>query len=147
MYRPVKAQLFLAGTRALALLIDWQNTDGLAGTEFSGGWLTGPLLSMADFALIALGLAVVLAFVFPRVAAVLGLVSSGLCLPYYLFTIAPDPFARAFARGHEFSVPPAPGVHLYRWPTAGTLIAAVTIGVCVRVLLANKPAQVTAATS
>jgi len=30
-----------------------RNTNGLEGTEFTGGWLTGPLLSMIDPALFA----------------------------------------------------------------------------------------------
>src|SRR5262249_34994005 len=37
-------------------------TNGLAGTEFSGAWLTGPLLSMAYHSMILFVLALVLTF-------------------------------------------------------------------------------------
>lgn len=69
---------------------------------------------------------------FPRIAAAIGLASSLLCLPLYLFFIAPVPFAQVLARGHEFKVQPVPGFHWRTWPVTGLLALAVTVYICVR---------------
>ena len=74
----------------------------------------------------------VLTFGFPRVAAAIGLASSMLCLPLYLFFIAPVPFAQVFARGHEFKDQPTPGFHWHMWPVIGLLALAVTLYSCIR---------------
>jgi hypothetical protein len=46
--KPDIQQVFQAGGCLLCVFLALRNTDGLEGTEFSGGWLTGPLLSMED---------------------------------------------------------------------------------------------------
>jgi hypothetical protein len=109
--RPDSEQDFQAGGFLLCVFLAVEITSGLDGTEFSGGWLTGPLLSMAEIGILLFILALVLAFVFPRVAAAIGLASSLLCLPLYCFFIAPVPVAQVFAHGHEFHIQPAPGFH------------------------------------
>jgi len=116
----------------VCVFVALQNTDGLEGTEFSGGWLTGPLLSMADIGTLLFVLALLVTFLYPRVGAAIGLASSLLCLPLYLFFVAPVPFARIFASGHEFSVQPSAGFHWNRWAIAGVLTVAVTTYVCIR---------------
>lgn len=98
MKKPNIQQVCQAGSFLLCVFLALQITSGLEGTEFSGGWLTGPLLSMQDIGAALFIVAVVLTFVFPRVAAAIGLASSVLCLPLYLFFIAPVPFAQIFAR-------------------------------------------------
>jgi hypothetical protein len=85
--------------RSLCVLLALQITGGHDGAEFSGVWLTGPLLSMEDIGSSLFIIAVVPTFVFPRVAAVIGLASSVFCLPLYLCLVAPVPFAQIFARG------------------------------------------------
>lgn len=122
---------------ALALRI----TSGVDGTEFSGGWLTGPLLSMTEIGIDLFVVALVLTILIPRVAAVIGLLSSALCLPLYCFFIAPVPFAQVFAPGHEFKVQPAAGIHWHPWPVAASLVAIITVYVCSRRLAVRGAAQ------
>jgi hypothetical protein len=109
--KPDILQVCQAGSFLLCACLAWQVTSGYEGTEFSGGWLTGPLLSMEEIGTVLFILAIVLTFVFPRVAAAIGLAASVLCLPLYFFFIAPVPFAQVFACGHEFKVEPVPGFH------------------------------------
>jgi hypothetical protein len=132
-------QVFQAGSFLLCIFLALRITEGLDGTEFSGGWLTGPLLSMAALGTVLFILALVLTFLFPRVAALLGLGSSLLCLPLYCFFLAPVPFNRVFGRGHEFKVQPAPGFHLHVWPLTALLASVVAVYVCVRRLVGNSP--------
>jgi hypothetical protein len=121
--------------RSLCALLALQITGGHDGTEFSGVWLTGALLSMEDIGSSLFIIAVVLTFVFLRVAAVIGLASSVFCLPLYLCLVAPVPFAQIFARGHEFKIQSAPGFRWHRWPVTGALVLAVTLYVCIRRLV------------
>jgi hypothetical protein len=130
--RPDFQQVTQAVSFLICVFLALQITSGLEGTEFSGGWLTGPLLSMEDTGAALFIVAVVLTFVFSRVAAGIGIASSVLCLPLYLFSIAPVPFAQIFARGHEFKTHPIPGFHWHMWPVTGLLALAVTVYVCIR---------------
>ena len=142
MKKPDIRQAYQAGSYLICVFLTWQITSGLEGTEFSGGWLTGPLLSMADTGTALFIVSVVLTFVVPRVAAAIGLASSVLCLPLYLFLIAPVPFAQVFARGHEFKDQPAPGVHWHVWPVSGLLALAVTLCFCIRRVAATGRKQI-----
>jgi hypothetical protein len=110
----------------LCLSLAIQVTSRLDGTEFSVGWLTGPLLSMANIGILLFIVALVVTFLFPRVAAATGIVASLLCVPLCCFFIAPVPFAQAFARGHEFKVEAQPGFHWHTWPVV-TLFAAALV--------------------
>jgi hypothetical protein len=139
--RPNIAQTFQAGSLLLCVFLALQITSGLDGTEFSGGWVTGPLLSMADIGTLLFVLALVLTFLFPRVSAAIGLASTLLCLPLYCFFVAPVPFAQVFARGHEFKVQPAPGFHWHTWPVTALLGVAVAVYACIRRLSTSGPMQ------
>ena len=140
---PRKSQrLWLAISCLASLVIQFLNTDSVEGTEFSGGWLTGPLLTMADMAVALFALALILAFWRLRIAAALALAASVLCLPLYLYFIAPVPFAQIFAAGHQFKVQPAGGVHLDTWPVGGVLTSAATVFVCFRGLATSNRARV-----
>ena len=125
-------QVYQAGSFVLCILIAWHITDGLDGTEFGGGYLTGPLLSMADIGMLLFAVAVVVTVLFPRVGAVLGLASSLLCLPLHCYFIAPIPFAQLFAPRAEFSVQPTPGFHWRTWPVTGLFVLGVAVYVCIR---------------
>lgn len=76
---------------------------GLAGTEFSGGRVTGPLLDLYDIGLLLFVLALLLTFFLRRVAAATCIAASLLCLPLYLYFVAPGPFPRVL--GGTYSVP------------------------------------------
>ena len=130
--KPDAGQAFQAGSFLLCVYLALQLTRGLDGTEFSGGWLTGPLLSMADSGTLLFILAIVLTFVFPRTAAAIGLASSLLCVPLCCFFIAPLPFAHVFARGIEFSSQPTPGFHWRMWPVTSLVAVALASYLCIR---------------
>jgi hypothetical protein len=132
MRKPDAGQAFQAGSFLLCVYLALQLTNGLDGTEFSGGWLTGPLLSMADSGTVLFVLALVLTFLFPRVAAGIGLASSLLCVPLCAFFIAPVPFAQVFARGHEFKVQQTPGFHWHKWPVLTLFAVALACYLCIR---------------
>ena len=132
MKRPDARQVAQAGSFLLCVCLTLQLTWGLDSTEFSGGWLTGPLLSMADNGILLFIIAIVLTFLFPRIAAAIGLVSSLLCVPLCAFSIAPAPFAQIFARGHEFKVRPELGLHWRTWPVVTLLAVTLACYLCVR---------------
>ena len=136
--KPDAGQALQAASFLLCVSLALKLTSGLDGTEFSGGWLTGPLLSMADRAIIIFVLALVITFFFPRIAATLGIASALLCLPLCCFFIAPVPFANVFARGHEFSVQQAPGFHWRMWPVTGSLSLSITLYFCIRRLSTSR---------
>jgi hypothetical protein len=132
MRRPDIEQAFQAGSFLLCVFLALKITSGLDGTEFSGGRLTGPLLLIAEIGTLLFVLALVLTFLFSRVAAAIGLASSLLCLPLYCFFIAPVPFAQVFAHGDEFHVQPAAGFHWQTWPVTAWLGVAVAVYACIR---------------
>ncbi len=125
----------------LCVFLALQVTDGLDGTEFSGGWLTGPLLSMADVGMILFLVAIVTTFLFPRIAAGLGLVSSLFGLPLYCFFVSPLLFASVFARGHEFKVQPVAGFHWHLWPVSAILAVAIASYICIGRITAQPCSQ------
>lgn len=140
--KPDVAQICQADAFLLCVLLELRITSGFGGTEFSGGWLTGPLLSMADFATVLFIVALILTFVVPRVAAITGVISSLLCLPLYLFFTAPSPFARIFAAGHEFKVQPNTGLHWHAWPVTGVVVVAGTVYICIRQVAGTARRQI-----
>ncbi len=142
MKKPGKRQIGLAIYCVMSAFVALQDTGGLEGTEFSGGWLTGPLLSMADIGTALFLLALIVTFLYPRVAGAIALVSSLLCLPLYLYFTAPVPFNRIFGFGHEFKVQPTGAFHWHRWVMAGLLTLAVTTYACLRIFAATNRKQI-----
>lgn len=132
--KPAAGQVLQAVSFLVCACLALQITSGLDGTEFSGGWLTGPLLSMANSGTVLFVLAFPLTFLFRRIASGIGLVSSLLSAPLCAFLIAPVPFAETFARGHEFKVQPTPGLHWQAWPVATLLAVAFACYLCIRCL-------------
>ena len=130
MKKPEKQQLWLAISFLACVILALCNTNGLEGTEFSGGWLTGPLLSMTDIGTVLFLIALIVTFLYPRVAGVIGLASSLLCLPLYLYFIAPATFNQIFGLGHEFKIRPTGGIHWDGWALAGVLTLAATAYFC-----------------
>ena len=145
--KPGIGQAVQAGGFVICAFLALQFTNGLEGTEFGGGWLTGPLLSMAEIGTVLFILAFVLIWLFPRVAAGIGLASCLLCLPLYGFFIAPVPFAHVFARGHEFKVQPAPGLNWHTWPAIALIAIAVVLCMCIHRLTASGRMQIPVASA
>lgn len=131
-------QVSLAAGCLICVILALRNTKGLEGTEFSGGWLTGPLLSMADIGTVLFVAAFIVAFLLPRIAAGIALASSLLCSPLYLFFIAPVRFSQIFGSGHQFKAPPRADLHPDVWALAGLFILALTGYLCVRAFRRNR---------
>ena len=132
MRKPDAGQALQAVSFLLCVCLTLQVARGLDGTEFSGGWLTGPLLSMANIGTVLFVLALFLTFLLPRVAAGIGLTSSLLCAPLCAFFIAPVRFAEIFARGHEVKAQPTPGFHWHTWSVIALLAIALACYLCIR---------------
>jgi hypothetical protein len=137
-----KHRLWLAINCLVCVVVALRNTNGLEGTEFSGGSLTGPLLSMIDIGSVLFVLAFIVAFIYPRIAGTIGLASSLLCLPLYLYFIAPVPFNQIFGFGHELKVQPGRGFHWDRWAIAGVLTLGVTTYLCLRGFAVTSRTQI-----
>ena len=114
MLRPVKIRggrqdLLLLGACLLSIVVALKHGLDLEGTEFSGGWVTGPLLRMHTAGMYILVLALFLTLVTSRVAAASALIGSLLCLPLYTYFTIPGVFRLVFPG--EYSVPSG----AFRW--------------------------------
>lgn len=116
----------------LCMTLVWRYGSALEGTEFSGGRLTGPLLDMKDIGTLLLILAVILTFFYRRIGAAIALLGSLLCLPLYLYFLAPYPFRWVF-RG-DYSVAAPSNFVWSNWGIAGVFALALTAGFSVRSL-------------
>jgi hypothetical protein len=120
----------------------WQSTAFLAcagvlrihlgdfgASEFSSGWLTGKILTMADIGALLFLSALVFAIFVPRVGAIVGLEAIVLCLPFYLYVVMPGAYRRLF-KG-EYSVPLQRTFVWNSWAIAGiiTLIFAAVFSI------------------
>ena len=103
----------------ICMAISLKMTAGLEGTEFSGGTITGPLLSMADIGIVLFTLSLLFGFWSARIAHSLSAIASLLCLPLALLDFAPGPFRRVV--GGLWSVPLTSNYVVNAW-TAGWLI-------------------------
>ena len=142
MKKPGKQQLWLAVSCLVCVIVALRNTNGLEGTEFSGGWLTGPLLSMIDIGTLLFVLGLIVTFMYPRIAQAIALASSLLCLPLYLYFIAPVPFNQIFGFGHQFKVQPSGGLHWNGWAITGVVTLAVTAYVCLHGFAVTSRVQI-----
>jgi len=101
----------------------------LDGSEFSGGRVTGRLLTMNFAGLVVFVLALCVVFRHSRAAAVSALVASALCLPLYLYFTVPRLFRRVFPG--EYSVP-AQAFGWDLWSIAGILSTVLIVWLCYR---------------
>jgi hypothetical protein len=97
---------------------------------------------MTDIGTVLFVLALIVTFMYPRIAGAIGLASSLLCLPLYLYFIAPVPFNQIFGFGHQFKVQPGGGSHWDRWAIAGVLTLAVTIYISLRGFAVTSRTQI-----
>src|SRR5215831_1407862 len=82
----------------------WYRFLGLDGSEFSGGWLTGPILNLQFSGVLLVTLALPILFVFPRASAAMTLAAVLCCLPLHLYFYFLTPgFFRGLFPG-EYSV-------------------------------------------
>jgi hypothetical protein len=119
MKRSKKLEMLQAVSCLLCFILAWAYLDDIGASEFSGGWLTGPLFKMADYGCTLFFLSLFLTFFLRRIAGVTALVASLLCMPFYLYFLAPGPFRRVF-KG-EYSVPLQTSFVWNTWAIAGIL--------------------------
>jgi hypothetical protein len=123
-------ELWQAGSCLLCIGVSWLQLGDLGASEFSGGRVTGPLLTTADIGSALIIPAIVLTFFYRRIAAAVALMAALLCLPLYLYFTAPGPF-RSIFKG-EYSVPPQANFVWNNWAIAGIASLIVGIVVCLR---------------
>jgi hypothetical protein len=107
----------------------WIHLDNFEASEFSGGWLSGKILMMADIGVLLLFSAMVLTIFVPRAGAIVALVAIVLCFPFYLYVVVPGPYRRIFQG--EYSFPLQREFAWNSWAIAGivTLIFAALFSV------------------
>lgn len=103
MKKPGKSELWQAASYVLCSAVAWAQAGRVDGSEFTGGRVTGPIFSLFESGMAIFVLAIVLTFVYRRVAAAIGIAACLLCFPLYLYFTAPGPFRSVF-RGN-YSVP------------------------------------------
>lgn len=128
--------IWLAAACVTCATLVWSYDFGLKGTEFSGGRTTGPLLHLSDLGLILFAAALVVTFFYLRVAALMTVIASLLCLPLYIYFAAPGAFRHVFPGDYS-----APAQAHFVWNNrivAGIfcLLAAACLGI--RTLLARS---------
>jgi hypothetical protein len=126
----MKGKLGQALVSMICLLLAWKMTDGLEGSEFGGGTITGPVLSMVDAAILFFLLSLLLVFWLRRASALLTGVGCLLCLPLNLPLLAPGPFRR-IALG-QWSVALQSNFVLSRWTLGWAL--ALLLGICISLM-------------
>ena len=127
-------------TQAAACLIcaipAWRYSIVLEGTEFSGGTVGGPLTSIESAGAYLLVLGLVLTFLYRRIAAVVTVVASVLCLPFYLYFTAPGPFRRVFKGQYKLLV--SADFVWDTWAVAGIVSVAIALYVSLVALLVRS---------
>ncbi len=101
MKRSKKIKLGQAASFLLCILMPL--LDNREASEFSGGRITGSLLSIFQDGVLLFFMAMILTLFYQRVGAVIGIAASVLCLPLYLYFVVPGLFRSVFAG--EWSVP------------------------------------------
>ena len=97
----------------------WIHLGDFGASEFSGGWLTGKILTMADIGALLFLSALVFTIFVPRIGAIVALLAITLCLPLCLFVVMPGPYRRIF-KG-EYSAPIQRTFVWNSWAIAGII--------------------------
>jgi hypothetical protein len=117
-----------------ALPLNW--AESLAATEFAGGSLTGPILRLQTSGKYLFILATLVTFLYLRIGAAIGIASTLLCLPLYLYFVAPGPFRHVF-KG-EYSVPLHANFVWDNWAVMGMLTLAAAVYVSTRAFFSSQ---------
>jgi hypothetical protein len=126
-----KSKLTQAGVCVVCAVMVSGYGRSLEGTEFGGGRLTGLLLDMKDVGALLFALALLLTFLYRRIAASIALTACLLSLPLYLYFTNPGPFQRIFS-GERWSVPLQATFVWDSWTIAGIVMLAITAYVGIR---------------
>ena len=99
-----KQKVWPAAAFFACVVVLWICLDDFGASEFSGGRLTGKLFTMADLGSLLFLVALLLTIFFPRVAAVIALAATLLCLPFYLYILMPGPYRQIFKGEYSVSL-------------------------------------------
>lgn len=124
-----KRMLMQATGSVICLAFTWRLTYGLGGTEFSGGRITGPLLSMSDVAILLFLVSTILVFWLPRTMGLLTTLACLLSLPMCLLFLAPGLFRRI--AGGAWSAPLQSNFMLTTSTVGWAVMLIVTFGVAI----------------
>lgn len=127
--RSGKRTLMQATGSVICLAFTWRLTYGLGATEFSGGTITGPLLSMSDVAILLFLVSTILVFWLPRTTALLTALACLLSLPMCLLFLAPGLFRRI--AGGAWSAPLQSNFMLTTSTVGWAVMLIVTFGVAI----------------
>lgn len=130
MEKTVKQRFVLFACCLLGAILSWRYSLKLDGSEFSGGTVTGPILTMQNVAAYLYGAAVLVTLRYRKIGAGTALAASALFLPMCLYQLAPGIFRKFFRT--EFSIPVPGPVSWDAWAAAGITVLAVTVYVSVR---------------
>ena len=108
----------------------WLRLDDYGASEFSGGWLTGPLFRMADIASLLFLLALPLTFWLRRIAGTIALAGTLLSLPFYMYILMPGPYNWIF--NGESSMPILRPYYWNNWAVVAALSLLVTAILSIR---------------
>jgi|SRR5882724_4802687 len=114
----------------LCIAFVFRNLNGLEGSEFKAGKVTGSLLNATEVGILLFLLAFCLTFFYRRAASSIGMTAALLSLPLYLYFVAPGPFRWMFPG--EYSVPVAGNFVWSSVRVIGIAILLVTVWVCLR---------------
>jgi hypothetical protein len=121
----------------VCIALTWMYGNDLGTSEFSGGRITGPILTMFDSGTLLFVAALIVTFFYPRFSAAIGVAASLLCIPLYFYFVAPGPFRWLF-RG-EYSVPLGTKFVWGKWELAGMLVLGLTAVLSVRNISRFRP--------
>jgi hypothetical protein len=129
MKKPAKQNYLLGASCLLAAVLQVWFSLPLDGSEFSGGRLTGPILNSSDYGGYLFLATAVLALFLLRASSTMAIASGFLCLPLYLYAIAPEIFRRAFPGDYK-----DPLVSTFMWsPLAVAGICSVALAIFIAV--------------
>jgi hypothetical protein len=132
-----KIKLMQVAACLLCAAVVWRHENILAplgGTEFGGGLVTGPLLTLYDVGALLFVLALLLAVFFRRIAAAITFTAALLCLPLYLYFTAPILFRWIF-RSADWESPLRHGFVWNKWAVTGIVALMIAAYVSLRGLL------------
>jgi predicted MFS family arabinose efflux permease len=84
-----KEKMWQAIACLACIAVLWIRLDDYGVSEFSGGWVTGRLLDMADVGSLFFLVASLLTFFLRRIAATIALAAVLLCFLFYLYILVP----------------------------------------------------------
>lgn len=86
------------------VIVLWVHLADFDASEFSGGWLTGPIFQMAAVRCVLFLLALLLIFSLRRTAALITFAATLLCFPLYLCVLIPGLFRWIFKGEYSVSL-------------------------------------------